>query len=142
MSPPALVPPFTLETAQRKVKAAQDLWNSVRLSPSPSSSPISHPPSFPPSPPQMDPVKVSLACPSPPLSSPYTPPPPPADAKRPPPVPQTDTETSIWRNRDQFFSGRPAIVAFLSDKWAKEKEYRLRKRLFAFEGNRIAVQFW
>ncbi|GAA6035631.1 hypothetical protein JCM8097_004937 [Rhodosporidiobolus ruineniae] len=52
------------------------------------------------------------------------------------------TEDSLWRNRDQFFQGREAIERFLEAKWAKETQYKLKKRLFAFEGNRIAVQFW
>ncbi|GAA5990025.1 hypothetical protein JCM5350_003412, partial [Sporobolomyces pararoseus] len=52
------------------------------------------------------------------------------------------TEDSIWRNRDQFFQGRKAIEEFLIKKWEKEIEYKLKKKLFAFEGNRIAVQFW
>ncbi|GJN90415.1 hypothetical protein Rhopal_003426-T1 [Rhodotorula paludigena] len=52
------------------------------------------------------------------------------------------TEDSIWRNRDQFFQGRAAIERFLTDKWANETQYKLKKRLFSFDGNRIAVQFW
>ncbi|TFK76184.1 DUF1348-domain-containing protein [Pluteus cervinus] len=52
------------------------------------------------------------------------------------------TEDSIWRNRDQFFQGREAIVEFLSGKWARENGYRLRKELFGFTDNKIAVQFW
>ncbi|KAK6086098.1 hypothetical protein SCUP515_00458 [Seiridium cupressi] len=52
------------------------------------------------------------------------------------------TEDSIWRNRDQFFTGRDAIADFLTKKWEKEDGYRLRKELFAFSGNKIAVQFW
>ncbi len=48
---------------------------------------------------------------------------------------------SRWRNRDEFFTGREAIVAFLQRKWAKELEYRLIKELWAFGGNRIAVRF-
>ena len=51
------------------------------------------------------------------------------------------TEDSIWRNRSEFFVGRPAIVAFLTAKWEKEREYRLIKELWAFFGNRIAVRF-
>lgn len=51
------------------------------------------------------------------------------------------TEDSTWRNRSDFFSGRPAIVAFLTAKWAKEREYRLIKELWAFHDNRIAVRF-
>lgn len=48
---------------------------------------------------------------------------------------------SLWRNRDEFLSGREAIVAFLQRKWAKELDYRLIKELWAFEGARIAVRF-
>lgn len=51
------------------------------------------------------------------------------------------TEDSTWRNRAEFFSGRPAIVAFLTRKWEKELEYRLIKELWAFDQNRIAVRF-
>ncbi|KGQ03319.1 Adenylyltransferase and sulfurtransferase UBA4 [Beauveria bassiana D1-5] len=83
-------PPFTLETAKIKVKAAQDAWNTKT------------------------PDKVKMA---------YTP----------------DT---IWRNRDQFLQGRDAVREFLADKWATENGYRLRKELFAFTDNKIAVQFW
>ncbi|KAK9420913.1 hypothetical protein SUNI508_01004 [Seiridium unicorne] len=83
-------PPFTAETAQIKVKAAQDAWNTK------------------------EPHKVKLSY----------------------------TEDSIWRNRDQFFTGRDAIADFLTKKWEKEDGYRLRKELFAFSGNKISVQFW
>ncbi|KAK4453367.1 hypothetical protein QBC34DRAFT_203808 [Podospora aff. communis PSN243] len=83
-------PPFTLETAQKKVKAAQDAWNTKR------------------------PEVVQYA---------YTP-------------------DSIWRNRDTFLQRREGIVRFLTDNWAKEDGYRLRKELFAFTDNKIAVQFW
>jgi len=48
---------------------------------------------------------------------------------------------SSWRNRSEFFSGRPAIVAFLQRKWARELDYRLIKELWAFHDNRIAVRF-
>jgi uncharacterized protein len=51
------------------------------------------------------------------------------------------SEDSVWRNRDLFFSGHEAIVAFLTQKWERELEYALRKNLWAFEGNRIAVRF-
>jgi uncharacterized protein len=60
-----------------------------------------------------DPVKVSLA---------YT----------------VDTE---WRNRNQFFNGRNQVQAFLQDKWETESGYKLKKELWAFGGNRIAVRF-
>ncbi|KZT60453.1 DUF1348-domain-containing protein [Calocera cornea HHB12733] len=52
------------------------------------------------------------------------------------------TKDSIWRNRDTFLQGREKIVAFLTKKWAKETKYKLRKELFAFTDNKIAVQFW
>ena len=83
------LPPFTLETATRKVQAAEDAWNT------------------------RDPVRVSLA---------YTP----------------DTE---WRNRADFVNGREQVVEFLARKWAREHDYRLRKQLWAFMDNRIAVRF-
>lgn len=51
------------------------------------------------------------------------------------------TEDSQWRNRSEFPRGREQIVDFLTRKWAKEKEYRLIKELWAYEGNRIAVRF-
>jgi nuclear transport factor 2 (NTF2) superfamily protein len=49
-----------------------------------------------------------------------------------------DTE---WRNRADFVKGRADVIAFLRRKWAKEHDYRLRKTLWAFTGNRIAVRF-
>lgn len=51
------------------------------------------------------------------------------------------TENSSWRNRGEFFTGRAAIIDFLTRKWAKESDYRLIKDLWAFDGNRIAVRF-
>lgn len=51
------------------------------------------------------------------------------------------TVDSRWRNRAEFFSGRPAIVAFLERKWARELDYRLIKEVWAFHENRIAVRF-
>ena len=60
-----------------------------------------------------DPVRVSLA---------YTP----------------DTE---WRNRADFVNGREQVVEFLSRKWVRELDYRLKKQLWAFMDNRIAVRF-
>ncbi len=83
------LPPFTLETAIRKVRAAEDGWNGC------------------------NPERVSLA---------YTP-------------------DSRWRNRAEIFQGRPAIVDFLTRKWAREHEYRLVKEIWAFGESRIAVRF-
>lgn len=51
------------------------------------------------------------------------------------------TPDSEWRNRDQFFSGRENITLFLRAKWQKELDYRLKKELWAFTANRIAVRF-
>ena len=51
------------------------------------------------------------------------------------------SENSRWRNRAEFFSGRPAIEAFLTRKWNRELDYRLIKELWAFHDNRIAVRF-
>jgi hypothetical protein len=51
------------------------------------------------------------------------------------------TPDSRWRNRSEFFTGRPAIVEFLKRKWAEELDYRLIKELWAFHDNRIAVRF-
>ena len=83
------VPPFDEESAKKKVKAAQDGWNS------------------------RDPEKVALAY----------------------------TEDSVWRNRDEFFQGREAIIDFLKRKWEREQDYRLEKNLWCFTENRIAVRF-
>ncbi|MEE4546566.1 nuclear transport factor 2 family protein [Streptomyces sp. V4-01] len=51
------------------------------------------------------------------------------------------TEDSVWRNRDAFLTGRAEIVAFLAAKWEREHEYALRKSLWAFGDDRIAVRF-
>jgi len=82
-------PPFTLDSALAKVKAAEDAWNS------------------------RDPDRVVLAY----------------------------TEDSDWRNRTEFLRGRAAIRAFLVRKWARELDYRLKKELWGFRDNRIAVRF-
>ncbi|WP_298541577.1 nuclear transport factor 2 family protein [uncultured Aquimarina sp.] len=49
-----------------------------------------------------------------------------------------DTE---WRNRNQFINGRAEVQIFLSDKWKKELDYKLKKELWAYQDNRIAVRF-
>lgn len=51
------------------------------------------------------------------------------------------TEDCLWRNRDQFIRGRSEIEAFLTGKWQKELDYRLKKELFLFSDHKIAVQF-
>ena len=89
MTATILAPPFTADTAARKVRMAEDAWNT------------------------RDPQRVSLAY----------------------------SEDSRWRNRSEFFSGRPEIVAFLRRKWERELDYRLIKELWCFHDNRIAVRF-
>ncbi len=49
-----------------------------------------------------------------------------------------DTE---WRNRTDFIHGREEVIEFLKTKWAKELNYKLKKELWAFYDNRIAVRF-
>ena len=83
------LPPFTIASAEEKIRKAEDAWNS------------------------RDPARVALA---------YTP-------------------DSAWRNRSSFITGRTAIVALLTEKWATELDYRLIKELWATTGNRIAVRF-
>ena len=51
------------------------------------------------------------------------------------------TEDSVWRNRSDFFTGRAAIVAFLTAKWQRELDYRLKKELWSFTADRISVRF-
>jgi len=51
------------------------------------------------------------------------------------------TEDSVWRNRDVFLTGRAEIVEFLTAKWERELDYVLRKSLWGFRENRIAVRF-
>ncbi|SLI26375.1 response regulator receiver domain-containing protein [Mycobacteroides abscessus subsp. bolletii] len=83
------LPPFDIETAHQKVRAAENAWNT------------------------RDPEGVAAAY----------------------------TEDSVWRNRDEFITGRAEIVAFLIRKWAKENGYALRKELWGFRENRMAVRF-
>jgi uncharacterized protein len=51
------------------------------------------------------------------------------------------TIDSEWRNRSEFINGRSEIINFLTKKWEKELDYKLKKTLWAFTGNRIAVRF-
>ena len=48
---------------------------------------------------------------------------------------------SEWRNRDTFVRGRAEIRQFLAEKWERELDYALRKDLWAFHENRMAVRF-
>lgn len=51
------------------------------------------------------------------------------------------TIDSEWRNRDKFVNGRDEIILFLTEKWKKEKNYKLKKEYWAHTDNRIAVRF-
>ncbi|MFC4535080.1 nuclear transport factor 2 family protein [Sphaerisporangium dianthi] len=51
------------------------------------------------------------------------------------------SEDSVWRNRSEFVTGREAIVGFLTRKWERELDYALRKELWSFTADRIAVRF-
>lgn len=51
------------------------------------------------------------------------------------------TKDTEWRNRSEFINGRDEVVGFLTAKWQKELDYKLKKELWAFTENRIAVRF-
>ena len=51
------------------------------------------------------------------------------------------TIDSEWRNRDKFIKGRTEIKSFLEKKWSEEHDYKLKKELWSFNDNRIAVRF-
>ena len=46
-----------------------------------------------------------------------------------------------WRNRSEFLNGREEVKAFLKRKWEKELDYKLKKELWGFRENRMAVRF-
>ncbi|GGA85954.1 hypothetical protein GCM10008015_28340 [Flavobacterium palustre] len=51
------------------------------------------------------------------------------------------TIDSEWRNRSTFVNGREEIVKFLTDKWKRELNYKLKKEYWSHSENRIAVRF-
>ena len=63
------------------------------------------------------------------------------NSKNPEKVAMAYTIDSKWRNRNLFFTGRDAIVEFLTDKWSEETHYKLKKHLWSFTNNRISVRF-
>jgi nuclear transport factor 2 (NTF2) superfamily protein len=63
------------------------------------------------------------------------------NGKQPELVAMAYTPDSKWRNRSEFINGRNEIVTFLTQKWAKENDYRLIKEIWAHDQNRIAVRF-
>ncbi len=56
-------------------------------------------------------------------------------------VSKSYTIDSEWRNRTQFINGREEIIQFLTEKWKKERNYKLKKELWGFRENRMAVRF-
>ena len=63
------------------------------------------------------------------------------NSKDPISVSKAYTKDSEWRNRSQFINGREEIVSFLTEKWKNEKNYKLKKELWGFRENRMAVRF-
>ena len=63
------------------------------------------------------------------------------NTKNPEAVSKAYTIDTEWRNRDTFINGRDEVVSFLTDKWNTERNYKLKKELWAFTENRIAVRF-
>jgi len=51
------------------------------------------------------------------------------------------TPDTKWRNRTEFIQGREEVKAFHRCKWEKEPDYKLKKELWGFRENRIAVRF-
>jgi nuclear transport factor 2 (NTF2) superfamily protein len=56
-------------------------------------------------------------------------------------VAQAYSEDTVWRNRDEIFAGRDAVRVFLRRKWDREQDYVLRKELWCYTDDRIAVRF-
>jgi uncharacterized protein len=63
------------------------------------------------------------------------------NSKDPEKIAMAYTEYSKWRNRNEFVQGRSEIARLLTRKWQRELEYRLKKQLFTFSDNKIAVHF-
>ena len=63
------------------------------------------------------------------------------NSKNPVKVSMAYSPNSEWRNRSQFINGREEIVAFLTDKWKTELDYKLKKEYWAHTDNKIAVRF-
>jgi nuclear transport factor 2 (NTF2) superfamily protein len=63
------------------------------------------------------------------------------NSKNPAKIALAYTEDSEWRNRSEFVNGRAEIISFLTGKWEKELDYKLKKSYWAHTTNRIAVRF-
>ncbi|QTD36865.1 nuclear transport factor 2 family protein [Polaribacter batillariae] len=63
------------------------------------------------------------------------------NSKDPVTVSMAYTEDTEWRNRTLFINGRKEVQEFLKNKWINERNYKLKKELWSFRNNRIAVRF-
>ena len=63
------------------------------------------------------------------------------NSKDPEKVSMAYTKNSTWRNRDEFITGREEIQIFLTTKWKTELNYKLKKELWSYTDNKIAVKF-
>ncbi len=63
------------------------------------------------------------------------------NSKNPEKVSHAYTVDTEWRNRNLFINGREEVKIFLAAKWEKELDYKLKKELWAFTDNKIAVRF-
>ena len=63
------------------------------------------------------------------------------NSKNPQKVAQAYSVDTEWRNRIDFINGREEVEAFLANKWETELDYKLKKELWGFTDNRIAVRF-
>ncbi len=63
------------------------------------------------------------------------------NSKDPVTVSMAYTEDTEWRNRTSFINGRKEVQEFLKNKWINERNYKLKKELWGFRNNRIAVRF-
>ncbi len=63
------------------------------------------------------------------------------NSRNPEKISKAYSKDSEWRNRDTFLNGREEIVDFLTGKWEKERNYKLKKEYWAHTDNRIAVRF-
>ena len=63
------------------------------------------------------------------------------NAKDPVKISMAYSENTEWRNRTDFINGRAEVQQFLKGKWDKELDYKLKKELWGFKGNRMAVRF-
>ncbi len=63
------------------------------------------------------------------------------NSKDPVKVSKAYTEDTEWRNRIDFIHGRDEVVNFLQNKWSNELDYKLKKELWGYTDNRIAVRF-